>query len=336
MVRSMIMAVAFGVAAAGYAYLAVAQKAQPPIPTSASGLGRPAALDDQYLQRYEKIVEGKQNSNSEERERAKEETARLLGALGLPCRLTDAQRVGVIRNKPDVTSAAEVNIYADGKGRVYEISCSDGTGYFLVSRGGQKPVAISCFAADATHAADVAQGVKSDFYCMLPANKDVKAMASSLMSRAGTACDVSNVRWLGLDAANEIEYSEVACADGKGYVLKLPQTATTAQSSVLTCQQALQNGLNCRLTDGGSAAQRVTMQTFIDSLKDNGVNCRPAQMRVIGRERLSRRYVIEVQCPERPQGLVAFIPVQDNTNKFETIDCAEAGTRDIACKFISQ
>jgi len=334
-VRFTIMVVAFGVTSATCAYLAFAQKATAPIPTSASGLGRPLALDDQYLQRYKSTVERKQNSNSEERERAKEESGALASAIALPCRLIDAERVGVIKSKADVTPA-EVNIFADGKGRVYEIACSDGTGYFLVSRGAQPPMVISCFAADATHSADIAAGLKSEFNCLLPANKDIKAMATSLMTKAGATCEVNGVRWLGLNAANETEYSEVACADGKGYILKLPRTGATAQTSVMTCQEAAQNGLKCRLTDGGPITPRITMQSFQDALKDNGVNCQPAQMRVIGRERISRRYVVEVQCPERPQGLVAFIPLQDNANKFEAIDCTEAGTRDIACKFIPQ
>lgn len=56
--------------------------------------------------------------------------------------------------------------------KVHEIACCNGTGYFLVAQGSATPAALSCFAADATHAADV------------------KAMTASLMSGAGTNCSV--------------------------------------------------------------------------------------------------------------------------------------------------
>jgi hypothetical protein len=42
--------------------------------------------------------------------------------------------------------------------------------------------------------------------------------------------------------------------------------------------------------------------------------------------------VVEAQCPDHPAGLIAYIPLEDNTNKFETIDCSEAAKRQISCQ----
>jgi hypothetical protein len=47
---------------------------------------------------------------------------------------------------------------------------------------------------------------------------------------------------------------------------------------------------------------------------------------------VGQRYVVEVQCPQQPQGLVAFIPLQDAPKPFETIDCSAAAARSIQCK----
>jgi len=259
--------------------------------------------------------------------RAKTEGAKLAQAMNLPCELTEAEQVGggVVRQ--------------DGKNIdliLYEISCSNGMGYFLESRGPQGPIAISCFAADATHAADIAQNAKSDFYCQLPANKDIKAMAASLMTAAGTACTVKKLRWFGLSDSGQAEYSEVACDDNKGYFLKTSRDGPAAQTTVMSCQEAVKYGLKCRLTNDGSVSAPVSRQMFLDALEQNGVNCEPSQMRVIGRESVDKRYVVEFQCSEQPNGLVAFFPLEGNTHKFEALDCAAAVERGVVCQLANK
>jgi len=269
-------------------------------------------------------INGLGNRKSEKaKAQAQEESAKLAKAINLACELIDAEFVG----------AGTIN--ENGKTRdlkVYEISCGNGMGYFLESRGSQQPIAVSCFAADATHAADIAKGTKSDFYCQIPANKDVKAMAASLMTMSGTTCTVSELRWFGLSESGQTEYAEVACGDNKGYLLKTPRSGPTALASVMSCQEAAKYGMKCRLTDGGRVSAPVSQQALRDALKQNGVNCEPMQMRVVGRESESRRYVVELQCPQQPKGLIAFIPLDGNTNKFETLDCPAAAEQEIPCQ----
>jgi hypothetical protein len=307
---------------AGFTSMAHAQN----IPNAPSPLRQgsmPGPLSNVDVEKLRDLLDRDRKApDARARDRAKQESATLGGALTLSCEIADAERVGGGRAK------------ADGKAldvAVYEVACTNRTGYFLFAQGAQKPLAISCFAAEATHAADVAQGVKSQFYCQLPANKDVKATAAALMTAAGTSCAVSNARWFGMNASNQTEYSEVACADGKGYLLKTPLTGASAQTSVMSCQDAAKQGLKCHLTDGGAVSAPVTMQTFRDALEQNGVACEPAQMRVIGRESVDRRYVVEMQCPQQPRGLVAFVPAEGNPKPFEAIDCAAAAEREITC-----
>jgi hypothetical protein len=274
----------------------------------------------------EKMRSADDRNSAQSRALATAETSKIVKTIGLPCDVTDAEWVG----RGHVSDRGKT---IDLK--VYEVACKNGAGYLLES-GGQSPLATSCFAADATHAADVAEGRKSDLYCQLPANKDIKAMAGTLVSATGTACAVKEVRWFGLSASREIEYSEVACADGTGYLLRLPRTSASTQVSALGCRDAATQGLSCHLSDGGPVSTPVTLQTFRDALKQNGVSCEPDRLRVVGRERVDKRYVVEVQCPQQPAGVVAFIPLGGSTNKFEAIDCLAAADRGVTCQFTTK
>jgi hypothetical protein len=311
--------VAFAVAGGGYAGLSCAAPPGDPVPHGMqSGFSSPLGGADML-----KI----HDVTDRDRAKTKEESGKLINAIQLSCELSDAALIGRGKTKVDGKS---IDVDA------YEVTCSNRMGYILVSQGAQTPIAMSCFAAEAKHAADVAKGENSDLYCQLAANKDVKVMAASLMTNAGTRCDVSEFRWFGLSASSQTDYSEVACADGKGFLLKIPQTGPSARISVMSCQDAAKQALKCRLTDGGPVSTPVTMQTFRDALKQNNVNCEPTNMRMVGRESVDKRYVVEVQCQERPTGLVAFIPVAGNTSKFEMVDCAAAVERQIHCELTAK
>ena len=257
---------------------------------------------------------------------ARAATAKLAGDLSLSCEVTDAEQVGHGKATAD-GKTVEVN--------AYEVACGNGMGYFIVSQGSEMPAAMSCFAAEAAHAADVAAGGKSDMYCQLPANKDVKVMAASLMQSAGTNCAVQNLRWFGQSSQTRTEYQEVACADGKGFLLRTALAGTGTPTSVMSCADAAKQGLRCKLTDGGPVATPVTLETFKDALQQHGVKCTPTQTRLIGQENVRKRYAVEFACPEMPNGLVAFIPLEGNANPFETIDCPQAVERHLLCQFTS-
>jgi len=244
---------------------------------------------------------------------AKAESAKLVATLSLPCELADAQRVG-----------------GDKDVKVYEAACRSGTGYFLVSQPPpKKAMAISCFAAEADRAAEIAQGAKpSAFSCKLTGATDVKAMAAAVVKGASLACEVSDYRWMGVSSTTGTEYSEVACTGGHGYVLEVPKAGKVTQVALVDCQEAIKSGIKCSLT---AVTMPITLQTFRDAIKEHAVDCTPAQVRYIGRESLGQRYVVEVQCPQHPSGLVAFIPLQDNPKPFETIDCSAAAARSIQC-----
>jgi hypothetical protein len=75
------------------------------------------------------------------------------------------------------------------------------------------------------------------------------------------------------------------------------------------------------------------MEALIAAVEKHGVKCTASQTRLIGRESVRKRYVVEFACPEMPNGLVAFIPLEGNTNPFETVDCGQAVERHLLCQF---
>jgi hypothetical protein len=171
--------------------------------------------------------------------KARSQSSELAAALNLACEVREAERVGMRR-----VTANGKEIEAD----VFEVACGNGAGYFLMSQGSEKPVGISCLAAAAARVADEAAGRKPDMVCKLPENRDVKQIAASLMSNAGTPCAVRDLHWVGKSAAVQSEFNTVVCGDGQGYLLQTAMPGSDMQTRVMTCVDAARQGLKCRLS----------------------------------------------------------------------------------------
>jgi len=246
----------------------------------------------------------------------------LANSLQLSCNVSDA---ALVAEGPATVNGQATNT------RTYEVACGSGMGYFLVSLDPGKPYGFSCFAADATRAADVAAGRTPSAVCKLTANADVKAMATAVLSRTGINCTVRGFRSVGVSTKTNTEYTEVVCNNGTGYMLGTPVPGTVGQLRVATCHGS---AITCQLSDSGpsaAAAPAVTKQSLKDALVQHNVACDVSDMRVVGQESVMKRYVAEFQCRQQPKGLVAFIPLNGNTAKFEALDCAAAAKRSVTC-----
>ena len=250
----------------------------------------------------------------------KENAAVLVKNLAVPCEVSDAMLVAqgsaTVGGKPVQT-------------RSYETACTNGMGYFLVSQE-PKPYAVSCFAAEAKTKADAAAGMAGGAMCKLPPNADSKAMAAAILSRAGKTCNVTQVGWIGQNASTNTEYNEAVCADGTGYVLASALPGSANPPRVTDCHTSAMQGIICKLAHV-EGAPIVTIQTFKDAIAKRGVSCGASNVRVIGQQNISKRYVAEFQCSEHPEGLIAYIPLEGNSAPFETIDCATAVKRGLKC-----
>jgi hypothetical protein len=233
----------------------------------------------------------------------------------------------------DAVLAAEETAPIDGKNttvRTYEVACTNGIGYFLFQPGEGAPTGVSCFTAEANRQADITAGKPTGAACKLSANVNIETMASAAMAHAGTNCLVNKTARLGQNAKAKVEYNEVACADGRGFILLSAMPGSTVRPQVLTCKDAGMRGISCKLTDSGPI---VTKRNFIEALALHKVPCTANvdRMHVIGQEPAKKRYVVEFVCPEQPAGLVAFIPVQDSTAPFDTKSCKDAAKLRAVC-----
>jgi hypothetical protein len=244
----------------------------------------------------------------------------LAKALPLACEVTDA------------VLAAEGPATFDGKQlntHTYEVACGNGLGYYLIAVDGGKSYGFSCMTADATNKADATAGRKPGTTCGLGSNLSVQNMMTTALMRLGVACTANKVRQIGISSKANLEYNEVACADGAGYVLISPLPGSQALARALTCRDAVQSGLDCQFTDAGVP----TLSKLLAVFKSHNVACTAdeAGIKYIGRQNKSKRYVIEMKCPEQPKGLVAFVPFGDNLAPFETKDCKGAVKEGVAC-----
>jgi len=162
----------------------------------------------------------------------------LVKIMPLSCEVLNAMQVA---EGPETINGKTVNT------KTYEAACGNGMGYFLVSQDNGQSYGFSCFAADATHADDVAAGRQPGPVCQLPDNADLKLMGTHVLAKAGVNCAVNNYKWLGRNAANHIEFDEFACGGGQGYIVITAQPGSTAPVNVRTCGESAARGLPCTL-----------------------------------------------------------------------------------------
>lgn len=245
----------------------------------------------------------------------------LTATIQFPCEVTDAALL--LEGSESVNGSAV-------KTRTFEAACANGLGYFLVAHGKDVLSAgMTCFAAKTTHDADVKEHRSPNLTCNLLENKDAKTMAANILLRGGKSCQVRDTRWIGLNVKGNTDYMEIACNDGNGFIVASPLPGSTLKPQIVNCREAALQGIPCKLTDTGKV---ITTQTFKDALAQHQVACDASDVRVIGKETVAKRHVVEFACKQPPEGLVAFIPLDDSTAPFEAVDCASAAKRGLVCK----
>lgn len=244
---------------------------------------------------------------------ARERTTAMLAVLQVPCAVSDALYRGRALDA--------------GQSHVYEAACEQGMGYLLMLQG-----------AALTGRSCLADSDASSMKCTLPANLDGKVMVAAVLNRQHITCKVRDFKWLG-SSASGLDHVEAACEGDSGYVLRGPPPGMNGKHEVLNCQDAVKQGIACKLTSTAAsttpsaADSRPTLAWFKDSLSRNGVSCETRRARVIGRESIKRRYLVEFECSDRPEGLIAYVPAAgDTSNPFEIMSCAAAAQRAIRCE----
>lgn len=244
-------------------------------------------------------------------------------AMPLSCTVTNAIRFA---EGPETIGGKTVQT------QTYEAACANGMGYFLISVDQGAPRGLTCFAVDATAKADIKAGRKPADVCRLPGNSDLKLTAATMLAGAGiTGCKVKDTLFRGQSAASRIEFDEVACEDGQGYIMMPALPGSQAPIRVQSCNQAAQRGLACQLSDNGHVSN--SPKALREALAKYKIACEATDdtTRLIGQQANVKRNVVEFACPQQPKGLVAFIPYDDSKAPFEAVSCSDAVKRGAIC-----
>ena len=121
--------------------------------------------------------------------------------------------------------------------------------------------------------------------------------------RSGKCAGVKAKRYV-LTTTDGSDYFEVACSDGKGYMLQVDHTGKLADT--IACAEAFQIGGGCTLTD---ARQALTQQNalYSDLAKKAGFDCAVIEIRPVSRAD-PRKDIVEMACSNRPDGGVGIFP----------------------------
>jgi len=270
-------------------------------------------------------LNGEHKDASPARLKAQADSEELLKTLQISCTISNAA----------LLVSGTVHTKSGGKeteARVYEVACAEGMGYILQTQGHDPPVGISCIHAEDARALDVTKGAKPGYFCTLPENKDVYAFVARLIqSSKGATCTVKELQWFGRSESTHSEYSEAACNEGSGYLVQTPLPGPPGPTTVMSCAEAAEHGIKCGLTDAGPVKEPVTLDTFRAALAQNGVSCKIEQLKLVGREEVRKRYVVEYRCADQSTSMVAFIPLEGNTWPYDAVDCAKAARSGVTC-----
>ena len=156
--------------------------------------------------------------------------------------------------------------------------------------------------------------------CTLTPRAKQFAPVDKLVAASGKTCAVKDDgrRYIGSTQSGELLF-EVACSDGKGYVLE--QAANGSFARAVDCAQADTIAGGCRLTDAREAkTEQAGLYTQLS--KKAGFNCDVAGYAVLPSQASApTTEVVELKCSNRPDGAIAMFPPSGSSNIY---DCAHA------------
>jgi hypothetical protein len=210
------------------------------------------------------------------------------------------------------------SIGASAKNTFFEVACQGGAGFVL----------IASFPADADKEVKattcLAYEPGSNLACLLTDRAAQLAMVDQLMAASGKPCTVTDKRYI-LSAVSGSIYFEVACQEGKGYVLERAANGSLARA--IDCANA-PGGAECTLTDAREAkTEQAGLYTRLAAKA--GFPCQVEKYALFP-VRVTRQEVVELKCSDRPDGAVA---VFDADGGGKAYNCIIAELQGYACSF---
>jgi hypothetical protein len=216
----------------------------------------------------------------------------------------------------DVENARAIG--AGAKNAYFEVACKGGTGYILQTSSpiniDQEVVANSCLLYE--------DG--GNVSCKLTDKATQLAVVDPLAAASGKNCAIKDKRYV-LSTKTD-NYFEVACQDGKGYMLQ--QAATTgAFVKAIDCAQASFVGGGCTLTDS-VAAQTEQAGLYSKLATKAGFDCKVEKYGMLPSDD-PRKEIVELKCSNRPDGGIGIFTATSN----QVFDCVASEINGYRCSF---
>jgi len=200
---------------------------------------------------------------------------------------------------------------------VYELACHNGDGYIL------EVSAPPRLDKPATMNPCIMYAETSNVKCELTDRAAQLAVADHLMAQSGKPCAIKDRSFMGVTPSGS-RYFELACQDGKGYVVE--QAANGAFVKVIDCAAADAIGGGCKLTDSRQA--KTEQNSLYTRLARNaGFQCdvsgyAPFSVNIAGKE------VVELACSNRPDGGIGVFATSGGGVVY---DCAHSELESFRC-----
>jgi hypothetical protein len=201
---------------------------------------------------------------------------------------------------------------------LYEVACHEGPGYVLQlgKAPATPPIALMCSIF----------GPTSQIKCELTPPAQQNAAVDQLAISSGKACSaVKDRRYVG-STSDRTDFFEVACTDGKGYMLQVNPRGQVEQS--IDCVKAASLAGGCTLTDTRQA-QTEQIAVYTDLAKKAGFDCNVSKYADFP-TRADGAEIVELACSNRPDGGVGVFPAKGAPTVW---NCLIAGAEGYTCSF---
>ena len=201
---------------------------------------------------------------------------------------------------------------------LYEVSCQGGSGYIiLVPRSGAAaPTLNPCVGYDE---------LNSSLKCELTAPAQRAAYVDQIVAASGKNCSIKTKRYVG-KTADQSDFIEVACTDGKGYIIQSDNAGKFREAT--DCVNAGGLGGGCTLTDTREA-QTQENNLYGDLAKKAGFDCKVSKYAALPVQNAGAE-VVELQCSNRPDGGIGMFPARGAPR---VLDCLRSQTEGYKCSF---
>jgi hypothetical protein len=230
-------------------------------------------------------------------------------AAGLTAVVAKAGRTCTVDKARYIGSSPEMGFY--------EVACHEGAGYILQlpKAPDATPVAGMCLSFSPT----------SNVKCELTPPDQQMVVIDHLVTASGKACTIKDRRYIG-STADHSDYFEVACADGKGFLLQAD--ATGKFQAAIDCAKATNIGGGCTLTDSRQAETEQDA-IYTDLAKKAGFDCVVAKYADFPATE-NNTEVVELACSNRPDGGIGYFAPKAPPIVW---DCLRAESEGYRCSF---